>query len=1080
MEVGPDQKRPRLAGPAPAQWQSPAEGSRQLPPPASGPSSYHNPSPFSRPPEPQHHLDRRSSGNIEHSQYEHHNSRRPGSGPPPLGYHPPPPFTAQRDTAMVKRDPSDEPPPHYRPPSTGTPTEKNPNPPHDGQRAYLPPFSVHHQAHPPYQPGQASYPPPHSPMTATDSYHQQPHFGGPPPTPRELYNSVSYPATSNQQNSKRPKAQRAAQACDSCRTLKGKCDEGRPDCTSCKEKGISCHYRDPPPKQQDKASGEILDSISLLTQHVIDLKGDMYKRLEQIEARLSLYQSTEAPGQHQFPRRDAQMNGEDPRSLPDSILSERPSAPPAVPSTESPYPPNQTRFEAPERTENPQEGEETEEEGGDLGPAKPSSIPVNHTTGAARLLNEPAIGNLVDGSMGSRKPKNAKYPIVQEEKRGLLRIYGRGEGIDAPPGYDRDPLIDHTAESISGDTNSDVSSPAGEEWGQLGGMTPPGNPPQEFVRGNINSEGMPDFSRETVKKLVQSYKENINNMHPILVPSKLDLLIENFLKSTPESHLKPKGVTSLIQNYSNPVSVGFVIGNPESPGNKRKRSPAIPDTPEMINHYDVKPGHPFRSISSALVLLVLALGEICLHKSKIRETVSDRDTEAPYANSPTVRNGHPPSPFQNSPSMSTPRGAPSPQDHDRGQSRSRRTSIEGAYMTKGIPGVRAKNLDVIPGLFYFALATDIIGNQLGGNSLQHVHANLLAGLYHGQLARVIESHAYIHQACRGLQVILRPKLDRFRKLKMDGGLLPPKDNALVIAFWTCLQLESDIVAELPCPHSGILTFEEDMPVPNFKTAADIDGFDPLVVESYGAQLFLRKHLNQLHKMFYSPEDSSQFPYINSVNARLYIRNVEAFEENISDISMFAPKMQWKDSDGYARTILSARLRAKYYGAQVITYRPFVLRVLKENSNDLSVHKDPIDDPEVNRKVLEFARMCIRATINSTSAFWGLGTPGKRRLIVTNVWGTAHAQWGNMLVLQAALRDPILREYVDEEEVKILLRQTIDFLKLVAQNSSALANDHKILTSVGQNIGLLPPDSHGPNPSSSFSSNTTGDMATSGH
>ena len=45
-----------------------------------------------------------------------------------------------------------------------------------------------------------------------------------------------------------------------------------------------------------------------------------------------------------------------------------------------------------------------------------------------------------------------------------------------------------------------------------------------------------------------------------------------------------------------------------------------------------------------------------------------------------------------------------------------------------------------------------------------------------------------------------------------------------------------------------------MPSPNFTAAADIDGFSPSVVESYGAQLFLRKHLNQLHNMFYRPEN----------------------------------------------------------------------------------------------------------------------------------------------------------------------------------------------------------------------------------
>jgi hypothetical protein len=63
---------------------------------------------------------------------------------------------------------------------------------------------------------------------------------------------------------------------------------------------------------------------------------------------------------------------------------------------------------------------------------------------------------------------------------------------------------------------------------------------------------------------------------------------------------------------------------------------------------------------------------------------------------------------------------------------------------------------MMPGLAYFAFATDILGNQLGGNSLQHVHAYILAGLYHAQLARIMESSAYIANASRILQVILRP------------------------------------------------------------------------------------------------------------------------------------------------------------------------------------------------------------------------------------------------------------------------------------------------------------------------------------
>jgi hypothetical protein len=79
--------------------------------------------------------------------------------------------------------------------------------------------------------------------------------------------------------------------------------------------------------------------------------------------------------------------------------------------------------------------------------------------------------------------------------------------------------------------------------------------------------------------------------------------------------------------------------------------------------------------------------------------------------------------------------------------------MDGGPMPRRLPP-SPRNLNVIPGLAYFAAATDIIGNQLGGNSLLHVQANILASLYHGQLARIAEAQAYIHQAARALQVLL--------------------------------------------------------------------------------------------------------------------------------------------------------------------------------------------------------------------------------------------------------------------------------------------------------------------------------------
>ena len=66
----------------------------------------------------------------------------------------------------------------------------------------------------------------------------------------------------------------------------------------------------------------------------------------------------------------------------------------------------------------------------------------------------------------------------------------------------------------------------------------------------------------------------------------------------------------------------------------------------------------------------------------------------------------------------------------------------------------------------------------------------------------------------------------------------------------------------------------------------------------------------------------------------------------------------------------------------------------------------------------------------------------------------YSQWGNLLVLQAAYRDPLLSHLIDGKELKLLLTKTLEFLKMHAQPSSSLALDVKILEYAGQQTGLL--------------------------
>ena len=87
------------------------------------------------------------------------------------------------------------------------------------------------------------------------------------------------------------------------------------------------------------------------------------------------------------------------------------------------------------------------------------------------------------------------------------------------------------------------------------------------------------------------------------------------------------------------------------------------------------------------------------------------------------------------------------------------------------------------------------------------------------------------------------------------------------------------------------------------------------------------------------------------------------------------------------------------------------------------------------------------------------------------------QWGNVLTLQAAFDNPILKPLIDKKLLKDLYEKTMAFLKLAAQPSSALSIDCKILDHVAQEIELIP--RRGTSASASFPSTTSGDVQMAG-
>jgi hypothetical protein len=213
---------------------------------------------------------------------------------------------------------------------------------------------------------------------------------------------------------------------------------------------------------------------------------------------------------------------------------------------------------------------------------------------------------------------------------------------------------------------------------------------------------------------------------------------------------------------------------------------------------------------------------------------------------------------------------------------------------------------------------------------------------------------------------------------------------------------SDIIAELPLPQSGILALEDLIPYPNQYLASQY-GFDPRVLSSFSAQLYLRKNLNLVHQLLYDPSKSQQEPQGSLASAEF---DIYSHIEEALDLRFVPPEFKFSMQDPPATDILSARLRAKYWGARMITFRPFIRQILHFNesrnavispgpiSGDFksgiavpTIGPDATSESDIDPIIIENAKKGVKALIESTKAFHGLGP---QRFIITNVFGTAHA------------------------------------------------------------------------------------------
>ncbi|KAL9635607.1 MAG: hypothetical protein Q9204_002569 [Flavoplaca sp. TL-2023a] len=992
-------------------------------------------------------------------------------------------YSRRGSASGPNRSPDDYVYPSGRPLSIATSSEGQHYPPQH--------YPVDHGGGPPYHPhdGPNGAPnhglpmphyndPAHGPPSAhPHDYNQTPVSGHPHSYGPSTLGAQTQAQYQNMQREKmRTKGHRAQQACDACRTRKSKCDEQRPMCSNCRENNQECNYQHIQPAKADRANQQILEKLADLS-NIMQVTN---KRLDGMEKAMADTQRKPSPDYPSADSTDAKV------ITPFSTKQESPSVGHAEQVNRYVVKPAIPKFKENGSTEmTPNESTMTTSSD-PTGPTAVVSedghhvaISIEHATAAHRLLHWPSIHEIVHKSKVIRQISlGPDYVMTMEQEKGVLRLYGWGAGREpttdshgSPPGAN--PQGGNSPSSSASNRSDEAATPPSDGiWGTGSAPATNGEKQAGSNSGGLTSENLLDINPRTMRRLLNSYLENFHILHPFLERSRLTRMFERF---SLRYNRADQALTKTL--FAGPVSNLALDALKDGSGGaprtaKRKYSSGHYGVSGESNALLSQNSNEIRlehNMSTAIVLLVMALGRIAEWKDPLPGPVSvpgdhpDGSTSSRTLYSPTrmqISSRSPPLGTEQSPNSSTYAGTnpsiPSLLSGPRTQTSSPQLASD------DISGPR--NVDVIPGLAYYAKATDILGNLFGLNDLTQVQAHLLAGLFAGQLARTFESWSWIHSACIACRFIVRESSTKDAK--------ESRKDLVKFAFWTCSQLESDILAELDLPRSGIQNIGNvEYPkgfMDDFEKADMPDSAVPnqTMMWYYSGQIHIRNMLNDIQSELYPPEDKERAVRGTALRDHFHDR-LQAWR-NLLPIGL-----QWSDDDPPSPDINTARLRAKYYGALNIIHRPFLRHALdhnmdfqespptqahavinyqsrsssyspqsfeRKNSNmgpPGSTQKEKIHQAEI----LHSAKTCVEAAVQSTKAFDNI--INRQRLIVTNIFGTSHAQFGNMLVLATTYKSR-LAFLIPKAKLEHLFNRTINFLRSLGAVSETLARDALIL------------------------------------
>ena len=221
------------------------------------------------------------------------------------------------------------------------------------------------------------------------------------------------------------------------------------------------------------------------------------------------------------------------------------------------------------------------------------------------------------------------------------------------------------------------------------------------------------------------------------------------------------------------------------------------------------------------------------------------------------------------------------------------------------------------GMSFFAAAWTILPSLMIQNDVMSAQCHILAAAYLLYLVRPLEAWNLLYNAAMKQQLLLS-----------SPNCIPAHLKELnERIYWNTLMIESDLLAELDLPHSGIVQYEESMRLPrSFPQDTSISpieeppGNDDLWY--FLAEIALRRLLNRVSHLIYTHKVSASFSLgsLDPVAAELDFQLTQWYEGLPAPVKFPRERLPARDQ---VQTVL----RLRYFACRTIIFRPYIQAVL---------------------------------------------------------------------------------------------------------------------------------------------------------